>query len=450
MQAKQFIKNLFGAGKKAGIEDMEVFIQGNSILELMVFQGEIDKFSKAEEKGLSFRGIYEGKMGYSYTEKIDEASIEFLVNDVISNTKIIDSDEQETIFKGSDHYNEVNTFNLELEQTPIDKKIEFIKLIEKEALSLDDRVESINYCIYGDQSRENMIVNTKGLNLESKINSAYMYISVVVKDDNDIKTAFRYKLYTDFNKFDYKAIAKDVVEEALSLLGAESIKSDNYPVILRNNVAAVILDGFSGIFSADNVQKSLSLLKGKLNQKIASERITIVDDPFMEDGTETKSFDSEGFATKFKKVINKGVLATYLHNSKTAKKDGVQSTGNAFKSSYKAPITIAPTNMYIEKGNKELDEMVKEMQNGLLIIDVQGVNSGLNPISGDFSLAATGYEIKEGKINRSVSNITIAGNLFELLNDVEDIGNDLVFLMPSNGYIGSPSLKIKSLSVAGE
>ena len=450
MQVKQFIKNLFDAGKKAGIEDMEVFIQGSSKLELMVFKGEIDKFSKAQEKGLSFRGLYQGKMGYSYTEKIDEASIEFLIDDVISNAKIIDSDEQETIFKGSDHYNEVNTFNLELEQKPIDKKIEFIKLIEKEALSLDDRVESINYCLYGDQKRENMIVNTKGVNLESKVNSAYMYISAVVKEDNDIKSAVKYKFYTDFNKFDYKAIAKDVVNEALSLLGAESIKSDNYPVILRNNVAARILKGFSGIFSADDVQKGLSLLKGKLNKKIASERITIVDDPFMEDGIETKSFDSEGVATKFKKVINKGVLKTYLHNSKTAKKDGVQSTGNAFKSSYKAPITIAPTNMYIEKGNKELDEMVKEMQNGLLIIDVQGMNSGLNPVSGDFSLAAAGYEIKEGKINKPVSQITIAGNLFELLNDVEDIGHDLVFLMPLNGYIGSPSLKIKSLSVAGE
>lgn len=447
---QDFIKRLFDAGKGADLGDMEVFIQGSSELELMVFEGEIDKFSKAEEKGLSFRGIYQGKMGYSYTEKIDEISIDILINGAISNAMVIDSDDVEVIFQGSEHYDEVNIFNDQFEKSSLPEKIKFIKLLEKEALSLDNRVEAIDYCLYGDQTMENLMVNTKGLNLKSKSNVAFAYISAMVKEGDDVKTAGKYIVSNNFSKFNAKALAKESVEEALSLLGAKSITSGNYPVILRNNVAASILEAFASIFSAEDIQKGLSLLKGKLNQKIASDGITIVDDPFMLGGVASKSFDGEGVATKFKKIIDNGILKTFLHNSKTAMKDGVESTGNAYKSSYKASIAIAPSNMYIEEGHKELNEMIKETNNGLLIIDVQGIHAGLDSVSGDFSLSATGYEINDGQITRPVNQITIAGNFFGLLNDVVDIGKDLEFGMPGYGYIGAPSLKIKSLAVSGE
>ncbi len=450
MIVQDFIKTLFEAGKEKGISDMEVFIQGTKDLELMVFKSEIDKYSKAEEKGLSFRGIYQGKMGYSYTEKLDGTSINLLVDGVISNAKVIDSDDEEIIFQGSEHYEVVDTFNQELDKITPEDKIAFIKALEQEALSIDDRVKAINYCFYGDQSLETIMINTNGLNLESKSNAAFAYISAMVKEEDDVKTAARYIVSSDFSNFNPKDLANEAVKEALSLLGAKSIKSDNYPVILRNNVAANFLQAYSNIFSAESVQKGLSLLKGKLNQKVAAEELTIVDNPFMSDGVASQPFDSEGVATRFKKVIDNGTLTTYLHNYKSAKKDGVESTGNAFKSSYKAPITIAPTNMYIEKGNKELDDMIKEMDNGLMIIDVQGIHSGVNTVSGDFSLSATGYEIKDGKITRPVNQITIAGNLFDVLKDVVYIGKDLKFALPNHGYIGSPSLKIKGLAVSGE
>jgi PmbA protein len=135
---------------------------------------------------------------------------------------------------------------------------------------------------------------------------------------------------------------------------------------------------------------------------------------------------------------------------KTAKKDGIETTGNASKGSYKSSIGISPTNFYVEKGKRSLEEMIASVEKGIMITELQGLHSGLNSISGDFSLAALGYLIEDGKISRPVEQITVAGNYFEMLNNIEETGSDLKFGLPGGAYIGSPSLKIKKLAIAGE
>jgi PmbA protein len=451
MDKREFIKRLFEKGKEKGMQDMEVFFEESNSFDLRVFNKEIDNYSISNEHGLSFRGLYNGKMGYSYSEKVDETSIDMLVEQAIENAKIIDSDDEERIFEGSKSYKEVISYNKGLEEIEAKDKIDFIKALELEALKLDNRVDSVPYCLFGENSVYKMMINTKGLNLENKSNTAYAYISVKVKEGEDIKTGSSYIVTNDFSEFNPKALAEKAVKEALSMLGALSIESNEYPVIIRNDAAASLLEAFTSIFSAENVQKGLSLLKGKINEKIANSIVSIVDDPFMEKGVASASFDGEGVATKYKRVIDKGILKTYLHNTKTALKDGVESTGNAYKPSYKSPISIAPTNMYIEKGETSLDDMIKTIDRGLLIINLEGLHSGLNPVSGDFSLSSYGYEVELGKIKRPVNQITIAGNFYDLLNDIEIVGNDLKFALPGkSSYIGSPSIKIKKLSVSGE
>ncbi|HRC80573.1 MAG TPA: TldD/PmbA family protein [Sedimentibacter sp.] len=450
MDIKALIDKIFEKGRASGLEDMEVYYSAGTSLTLKVFQKELETYNLSEGEGLSLRGVYRGKMGYSYTEKADESSIDRLVKDVIENATIIDSDDEEVIFEGSKEYKKVDSFNPSLSEVREEEKIEFVKKLEEEAFNLDDRIVSVQSCVYGDGSGETIMSNTKGLYLRDKSNIAYTYISVVAKEGEDIKTGLAYRTGNDFNKFYAKEIAREAVEEALALLGASPVKSGDYKVIIRNSAAADLLEAFTGIFSAEAVQKNLSLLKGKLNEKIASSVFTLVDDPYMEGGLASRSFDGEGVACKYKKVIDKGVLKTYLHNLKTAKKDGVETTGNAGKDSYKSSIGISPSNFYVEKGERNLNDMIADTDKGILITELQGLHSGLNSISGDFSLAALGFLIEEGKISRPVDQITVAGNYFEMLKNIEEIGSDLKFGLPGAAYIGSPSLKIKKLSIAGE
>lgn len=450
MEMKSLIDKIFQKGREKGLNDMEVYYSAGSSLTLKVFQKELDTYNLSESEGLSLRGVYKGKMGYSYTEKVDDTSIDQLVRDVLENAVIIDSDDEEFIFEGSKEYKKVDSFNPALSNVSEEKKIEFVKSLEEEAFKLDKRIESVEVCVYGDGYGEIIMSNTKGLFLQDKSNIAYTYIVVVAKEGEDIKTGMAYRTGNDFTKFNARDIAKEAVDEALALLGAKSVKSGDYDVIIRNSAAADLLEAFTGIFSAEAVQKNLSLLKGKLNDKIASDKFTLIDDPYMEGGLASKSFDGEGVACKYKKVVDKGVLKTYFHNLKTAKKDGVETTGNASKGSYKSSLGISPSNFYVEKGERGLNEMIADINKGILITELQGLHSGLNTVSGDFSLAALGFLIENGKISRPVEQITVAGNYFEMLKNIEETGSDLKFGLPGGSCIGSPSLKIKKLSIAGE
>lgn len=189
------------------------------------------------------------------------------------------------------------------------------------------------------------------------------------------------------------------------------------------------------------------MLKDKIGEDIGSSKFTLVDDPFASEGFNSSTFDDEGTATKYKKIIDNGNLKTYLYNWKSANKDNVASTGNGFRNSYKSSVSTSATNLYVEKGDKSLDEIFETVDSGVYITDLQGLHSGLNPVSGDYSLSANGYEIENGKIKRPINQITIAGNFFETLRDIEEIGNDLRFSM--NG-VGSPAIKVKKLAIAGE
>ena len=449
MDYRHLSQEILNRGKEK-MEDLEVFIQNNKQIEIRTFNGEVDKYSISESGGLSLRGIAHGKMGYSYTEKLDESSIDMLIEEAYENSKYIDSPDKEIIFEGSYKYEEIQQNTSNLSNIAAEEKIQFLLDLEKEALTMDNRVASVQASAYQEFQSERYIMNTKGVDLADNSTGAFAYISVIVKDGEDTKTGLSYRIFNDFKEVDYKEMAKEAVEEGISMLGASSIKSDTYPIIFKNTVFADILAAFGSIFSADQVQKGLSLLKDKVGEKIATDIFTVVEDPFLLDGFYSRAFDDEGHKTIYKKIIDKGVLKTYLYNLKTANKDGVESTGNGNRGSYKSPVTIAPTNVYIEKGDKSLEDLISTIDKGVYIISVQGLHSGLNQVSGDYSLSAYGYEIENGKIKRPVDQITIAGNFFETLMDIEAIGNDLEFSIPMFGYIGSPSIKVKKMSVSGE
>ena len=446
MKYKDLARKIFESGKDK-FEDMETYIEKTKTVEIVVYNGEIDKYNISDTEGLSLRGITNDKMGYSYTEKVDETSIDMLIEEAYENGKHIDALEKEIIFSGSDKYEDMDNFSEDLKNTPLEDKIEFAKALEKEALALDSRIVAVNYCTYNEVEYSKYLMNTKGLNLEDSGNLAYSFIMVVAKEGEDTKTGSSYIISKDFKDFDYKKMAKEAVDEAISLLGAKPIKSDEYPVVFRNDAFAALLGAFEPIFYAESVQKGLSLLKDKVDKPVANKNFTLVDDPFMKDGFNTCSFDGGGTATSVKKIIDEGVLKTYLYNWKTAVKDGVKSTGNGFRNSYKSSISTSATNLYVEKGDKSLEEILETVEKGVMITDLQGLHSGLNPVSGDYSLSAHGYEIENGKIKRPVNQITIAGNFFETLMDIEEIGNDSRFAL--NG-VGSPAIKVKKLAVSGE
>lgn len=450
MELKKYIESVFEAGGIYGLKDMEVYYSKASELSIEVFEGEIDGYQLSKTEGVSFRGKYEGRMGCSYTENVDEASIIMLVKAAAENAGIIDSDDEEELFAGSPEYAEVKSYFPNLADVEVCDKIAFAKKLEAAALALDKRITAVEGCEYGEQTSETVLANSKGLYLKDSRNSAYAYVSAVAQDKEQIKTGMAYRAGNDFRLFDAQEIAREAVDKAVSMLGATAVESGEYEVIFKNTAFASLLSAFQGIFSAELVQKNLSLLKGRLGGRIGSGKLTIADDPFLEGGLASRAFDGEGVPCCYKKVVDKGVLNTYLHNIKTAKKYGGESTGNAGRPSWKSRVTVSPSNFYVEKGGISYEELVAGMEHGLLITGMEGLHSGLNAVSGDFSLSASGYEIENGHVKKPVEQITVAGNFYEVMQDVEEVADDLRFGLPRGTYVGSPSVKIRKIAVAGQ
>ena len=307
-------------------------------------------------------------------------------------------------------------------------------------MAQDKRITMVQ-SFYGEGTTKVLIQNSKGLRLEKEVNNAALGGFIIASDGKDQRTTYEYKLSNDYSDFDLEAMAKNGAEKACAQLGAEPVESGEYEILLKNSAGASLLHPHVSMYSAESVQKNVSLLKGKVGETIGSELITLVDDPFRKKSAKSGAFDDEGVATTHQELIKNGKLTGFMHNLKTAKKDNTKSTGNGFNAG------ITPTNFYYQEGTTSYDDAVKSMKKGLIITDLQGTHAGCNPISGDFSLQASGFLVENGEIVRPVALITVAGNYLTMLQNVTHVCDDLYF---NFAFIGSPSMKIKSLKVSGK
>ena len=444
MEKNIFIDKLFEKASLKGIDEFEIYFLSNLNTSIKIYQGKIENFSNNQNQGISFRGMVDGKMGYSYSESMEDEDIDFLINEVIENASCIESLDKQFIYGEKANYTDTITYSSAIENLDTDLVKNFLIKMEEYALSIDERVKKVNFCSFAMGSGEKIIKNSKGLELHSKENICYTYISVIAEENGVVKTGSHFQLGRDFSKFDYKELSEVAVKRALNKFGTITLTKVPKTCVIENLAFSSLLGAMSNIFSAEAVQKNISKLKGKLNEAVASSIVTLVDDPFLKDGLANSSFDDEGVPTSYKKIIQDGILKTYLYNLKTAYKDGVSSTGNGVKGSYKGTVGISSFNLYIKPSSKSFDKMIENIKEGIFITDFAGLHSGLNTISGDFSLAGEGFYIKDGKIDRPLNQITISGNFFELLKNIKDIANDIKFSFSS---VGSPSIMVEGLKV---
>ena len=304
----------------------------------------------------------------------------------------------------------------------------------------------LGYCAVSTGVSGKHIYNTKGLHADAEDKYSYAVVGPILRQGEEEREAYAFKFGPDVMQYD--EIIKESVDNALMQFNAKPVESGEYRVLLRNDVAGDLLQAFSSMFFADRVQKGLSLLAGKKGGRIASSAVTILDDPFEKDNP--REFDDEGVPSVLTEVVKDGVLQGYLYNLKTALKDGVSSTSNAGRGGASAPVDTAPSNFYIVKGEKSYNELVSELDSGLIITELSGMHAGLNPVSGDFSLIAKGLLVEGGNIIRSVDQITCAGNFISMMTSILAVGSDLRFGIPGFGRFGSPSLLIEKLVIAGK
>ena len=428
--------------KEIGCESSELYYANGESFEVNANAGEIDRYSVSREAGVSVRVSLNGKEGYAYTERIDEP--EKLVDHAADNARCIESEDDHPM-QTKQTYQEIKREDSALKNMSESERIALAKQLESACLAIDPRVKRVVYCTAGYDSGAVVMENSLGLLAERSNNSSYLYVMPTVEDGLELQTGFAFRMGTE--AANAEDCAKEAVEDALGKLGASPVDSGCYRVLLKPYAMSDLLSAFSPMFSADEAQKGCSLLAGKEGQEIASKIVTIWDDPFH--AIAPRAFDGEGTPCVKKTVVEQGVLKTLLHNLKTAKKAGVESTGNASRRSAASAVGVAPTVFRVEAGSQNFEELLKELENGLVISELEGLHAGVDSVSGDFSLKAAGFLVENGVIVRPVSNITVAGNFVTMMKDVIAVGSDLRFGLPQGGYFGSPSILVSGLTVAG-
>ena len=447
MTMDQFTQLLLNEAKNAGIEAAEIYLASSDSFRAMCQQDQINNYTVNSTQGLSLRGIYQGKMGYAATEAFDESAVAQLVEAVKESAELTEDEDEQEIYQGDASYPQVENYQPALDLVDENRKMNFILDVEKKAKEKDARIVQLTYNMISTQSGKTQILNSYGLNLTHKDNMAVAVASVMAKEGEKVSTGSAFIVDRDFEKLNADQIASEAVEEAIFMLKAAPVPSGTYRAIIHAKCMPDLLGVFSGVFSAESAQKGMSLLAGKEGEMIASEVVTLLDDPLLPGGLASHPFDSEGVATSTKAVIENGKLTTLLHNLKTAKKAGVKTTGNAAKGGYAGAVSVSPSNFYIKPGEKTLDELMADMKDGLVITEVSGLHAGANPISGDFSLIAQGYTVKDGKKDAAVEQITVAGNFYQLLKNIRVVGSDLCF---PGSSVGSPSVDVGEVAVAGK
>ncbi len=445
---QNFKEEIFKKALANGFLDCEIlYIKSNSF-SVSIFEGEINQYKNSSSTGVSFRGTFDGKMGYSYTENVLMSEIDLLIENAKINAKLINEDEKEELFYTDEKYKEVNSFYPEIEKFSVDYKVDLAKQIEKEALKYSDKITKVETTVVANGLTENIIMNTKGLNLHEKSNICYAYTQTVAESGSSKKTGFEKWIGTSFDDLKPFELAKSACDKGINSLDAKILPSEKLPVIFENESFTDLLSCFVSSFYAESVQRGYSKLKGKLGQKIGNENITINDDAFLESALINTSFDSEGVPCYNNVIVENGELKSYLYNTKTAKKDGVKSTGNGYRGGIKSSLSTATNNFYLQPKNN--GNLFNGIEKGIFITELSGLHAGVNNISGDFSLLFSGYLIENGVKTDAIEQMTVAGNFYDLLFDVREVGNDLTFDFPSGmGAIGSPSVLVDNLTVSG-
>lgn len=447
MKFEQMKQALVAAARRAGLEQYEIYSQTEESISAETLKDEISSFSSGVSGGICFRCIVDGKMGYASGELMTEDAMEELVSAAISNAHCIDNDDEVFIFGGSSAY-----------ATPEAREVKLndASTIRKTALELQAATYAASEKV-GDGTQtavlsfttEIHLSNSHGLELSNRAGMSGAYVMPVVREGEEAQENFEFGEGATFEAL--KDLPQKAVQGALDKLGATTVESGKYDVVFHGAQFRSFLSTFSPVFSAKNAQLGLSLLAGKENTAVAADCVTLVDDPMRAGSPMQTPFDGEGVATARRNVIENGVLQTLLYDLTTAKKAGVESTGNGQKGSYAAPVGIAPYNFSIAPGTYSEDELFAAVGDGIYITECKGFHAGANAVTGDFSIESAGFRIRNGKRAEPIKSFTVAGNFFDLLKQIDKIGNDVKWGIPGGFTVfGAPTLLVRGLSIAGK
>ena len=409
-------------------EQVEAFVSRDVETDIRIYEGEVEHFVSAQSEGIGIRVIRNGRTGFAYAGTLDLAAIAEVLAEARDNVEFGTPDEWAGLAEpdGVDVVPQ-ELWSEQLASYGTDKKITLTKELEQLTLATDPRVR-IDDANYADVMVEHAVSSTTGVRRSGRENGCYVSVSTMADEGDETQTGFGFSVGRSPDDFDLDKAAREASDRATRLLGATKPASRRVTVVLDPYVTAMLLGVISSTLNGEAVAKGRSLFMDRLGEQVANPIVTLVDDPTNPLAYTATDLDGEGLAARRNELISGGVLQGFVHNSYSARRVGTRSTGNAVRGGFKGTPGVGCLALQLQPGSRDQAAIIADLDDGVLIQTVQGLHSGVNPISGDFSVGASGLLINNGAVGAPIREFTIASTLQRMLLDVAEVGGDLDWL----------------------
>ena len=435
------------AAQAAGAGQAEAYAEEDRSRQIRVYEGAVESLSDAGGRGVGIRAFLDGRAGHAYGTDLSDDGLRGLARAAVDAARVSDPDEHGGLADRTGTTDVEGLHSPALADWSTEAKVDLALEVERAARS-HEGISQVEDTVYADGEGTVALANSEGFASQFSVSSAHAYASAFAGEGQDLMTGLGVDLARDPGGLDPKAIGDEAAARALALTGARQPDSRRCPVVLDNFVSASFIGFIGAMLSADAVQRGRSLFAGKEGEEVAGPAFVLSDDGAHPEGPASAPFDGEGSPTRRTPLIEDGRLRTYLFDARTARRAGRETTGNARRGSYRAQPSVGTSNLLLEPGERSLDELVAEAGEGLLVTDVAGLHSGVNPVSGTFSVGAEGRLIEGGELGRPVREITIASDLVGMLRAVRAVGSEARWV-PFGGSVKAPPLLVAEMAVSG-
>ena len=447
MSLEDVARKAVEAATGAGATDAEAWVEEAVSRRIRVYEGEVESLSDAGGRGVGVRAFVDGRSGYAYGTDLSDAGVAEVAGAARAAAEAADPDEHDGLPDELAAEPIDGLASPRLRDWSTEQKVELALEVERAARSRPG-VTQVENAVYSDAEGSVALANSRGFAAGYEATQTWAYASAFAGEGADLMTGLGVQLGRDPDTLDAEAIGAEAAERALALVGARQPESRRCTVVLDAFVAASFIGFIGSMLSADAVQRGRSLFAGREGDEIADPALALVDDATDPEGPSSAPFDGEGSPSRRTPLIGDGRLLTFLFDARTARKAGRSTTGNASRGSYRSPPSVGTTNLILESGDEDLAGLFGAAGQGLFVTEVAGLHSGVNPVSGTFSVGATGRLIEGGEPGTPVRELTIASDLVSMLQAVEEVGSEARWV-PFGGSVKAPPILVSEMAVSG-
>jgi PmbA protein len=432
----------------AGGDEADAWCEDAIERSVRVYDGAVESMTEAGSKGAGVRVFRGGRSGYAYGSDLSEEGLRSLARAAAEAASVTEPDEFAGIAPPAEPSDVDGLVAPGFRGWTMERRVELALAVERAARGRNPLVSNVEDTVYADSEGSAALATSNGFCASYEQTQCYAYAYAFAGEGADRMTGIGLAVARGPDGIEPEAVGAEAADRAVALHGARQPQSRRCPVVLDPHVAASFASVIGRTLSADAVQRGRSLFAGKEGEQIADPALRLLDDGLDPEGLATAPFDGEGIPQQSTPLIEDGKLRTYLFDAYTARKAGRESTGNGARGSYRAPPSVGSTNLLVAPGSGTTADLIAEAGDGLYVMGVSGLHSGVNAISGSFSVGATGRLIRNGELAEPVREMTIASDLVSMLTAVQRAGGEARWI-PFGGSVKAPALLVREMTIGG-